>query len=80
MKRIVLLVFDDIIAYMEANQKLSLKVTKLFLREREINILLAFISKSYLKVPKTIRLDETQYFIMKILNKQELRQIASKFR
>ena len=38
---------------------------------------LVFISRSYFKVPKTIRLNATQYFITKILNKRKLQQIAS---
>ena len=49
----------------------------MFLRRRKLNILLVFISQSYLKVPKTIRLSTTHYFIMKIPNKRELQQIAS---
>ena len=39
-------------------------------------MLLVFISQSYFKVPETIRLDATHYFIMKIPNKRELQQIA----
>ena len=46
------IVFDDIIAEMEAIKKLSLIVTELFLRERKLNILFVFISQSYFKVPK----------------------------
>ena len=38
---------------------------------------LCFLSQSYLKVAKTIRLNGTHYFIMKIPNKRELQQIAS---
>ena len=52
-------------------------VTELFLRGRERNILVVFISKSYFKVPKTIRINRTQYFIMNISNKREFQQIAS---
>ena len=74
----MLIVFDDIIADMKSNKKLSPVVTELFLRRRKLNILLVFISQSYFKVPKTIRLNATQYFIMKIPNKRELQQIASK--
>ena len=69
--------FDDMIADMESNKKLSPKVTELFLRGRKLNISLVFISQSYFKVPKTIRLNATHYFIMKIPNKRELQQIAS---
>ena len=62
---------------MESNKKLSLIVTELFLRGRKLNISLVFISQSYFKVPKTIRLNATHYFIMKIPNKIDLQQIAS---
>ena len=76
-KRRVLIVFDDMIADIESNKKLSPIVTELFLRGRKINISLVFISQSYSKLPKTIRLNVTHYFIMKIPNKRELHQIAS---
>ena len=52
-------------------------VTELFLRGRKLNISLVFIKQSYCKVLKTIRLNITYYFIMKIPNKSELQQIAS---
>ena len=68
--------FDDMIADMESNKKLSLTVTELFLRGRKLNILLVFISQSYFKVPKTIRINARHYFIMKIPNKREFQQIA----
>ena len=76
-KRKVLTVFDDIIAYMEANKMLRPIVTELFLRGRKLNISLVFISQSYFKLPKTIRINATHYFIMKIPNKREIQQIAS---
>ena len=67
-KRRALIVFDDMIADMKCNKKLSPVVTELFLRERKFNISLVFISQSYFKVPKTLRLNA---------NKRELQQIAS---
>ena len=76
-KRRVLIVFDDMITDMESNKKLSPTVTELFLRGRKLNISIVFISQSYFKVPKTIRLNATHYFIVKIPNKRELQQIAS---
>ena len=76
-KRRVLIVFDDMIADMESNKKLSPTVSELFLRGRKLNILLVFISQFYFKVPKTIRLNATHYFIMKIPNRRERQQIAS---
>ena len=51
----------------------------MFLRGRKLTISLVFISQSYFKVPKTIRLNATHYFIMKIPNKRELQQIASNY-
>ena len=75
-KRRVLIAFDDIVVDMESNKKLSPIVTELFLRGRKINISVVFISQSYFKLPKTIRLNATHYFIMKIPNKKELQQIT----
>ena len=49
----------------------------MFLRGRKLNISLVFISQSYFKGPKTVRLNAAHYFIMKIPNKRELQQIAS---
>ena len=60
------------IADIEANNKLSPTVTELFLRGRKLNISLVFVSQSYFKVPKTLRLNATLYFTMKISNKREL--------
>ena len=59
----------DTITDREANQELSPILTELFLRARKLNISLVFISQFYFKVPKTIRLNATQYFIMKTPNK-----------
>ena len=69
-KRRVLILFDDMAADMESSKKLSPIVTELFLRGRKLNLLLVFISQSYFKGPKTIRLIATHYFIMKIANKR----------
>ena len=55
---------------MESNKKLSPIATELFLRGRNLNISLVFISQSYFKVPKTIRLNATHYVIMKIPNQK----------
>ena len=71
-KRGVLIVFDDMIADMESNKTLSPIVTELLLRGRKFNISFVFISQSYFKVPKTIRLNATHHFFMKIPNEIEL--------
>ena len=76
-KRRMVIVFDDMIADMKSKKKLSPIVTELFLRGKKLNISLVFILQSYFKVPKTIKLNATQYFFMEIPNKRELQHIAS---
>ena len=68
--------FDDMIADMINNKKLNLIVTELFIRGRKLNISLVFITQSYFKVPKDVRLNTTHFFIAKIPNKRELQKIA----
>ena len=75
-KRKILIVFDDTIADMINNKKLNPVVTELFIRGRKLNVSIVFITQSYFKVPKDIRLNSTHLFIMKIPNKRELQQIA----
>ena len=75
-KRKVLVVFDDMIADMINDKKLDSIVTELFIRGRKINISIVFITQSYFKVPKDVRLKSTHFFIMKIPNKRELEQIG----
>ena len=65
------------IADIDANKKISPIVTELALEGRKLSISLVFISQSYFKVPKTIRINATNLLIMKIPNKIELQQIAS---
>ena len=78
-KRKVLIVFDDIIAGMKANKKLSPRVTEFFLRERKLNILLVFISHYYLKVSKSMRLNSRHYFIIEIPKKRALTNSTKSF-
>ena len=77
-ERKTLIVFDDMIADMINNKKLNSILTDLFIRGRKLNISLVFITQSYFKVPKDVRLNSTHCFIMKIPNKRELQQIALK--
>ena len=51
-------------------------LTELFIRGRKLNISIVFITQSYFKVPKDVRLNTTHFFIAKIPNKRELQQIA----
>ena len=57
---------------METDKKSSPIVTELFLRGMKPNTFLVFISKFYFKVPQTLRLNATHYFIMKMHNRREL--------
>ena len=70
-----LIVFDDMIADIINNEKLNPVVTELFIRGKK-NISIVFITQSYFKVPKDVRVNSTHFFIMKIPNKRELQQIA----
>ena len=74
--RKILIAFDDMIANMINNKKLNSLVTKLFIRGTKLNISFVFITQSYFKVPKDVRLNTTQFFISKILNKRDLQQIV----
>ena len=61
----ILIVFDDMIAHMIQNKKLNSIVTELFIRGRQLNISLVFITQSYFKVPKDVRMNTTHFFCYK---------------
>ena len=58
------------------NKKLNPVVTESFISGRKFNISIVFITQSYFKVPKDVRINSTPFFIMKIPNKRELQHIA----
>ena len=58
----ILIVFDDMIQ----NKKLNSIVTELFIRGRKLNISLVFITQSYFKVPKDVRLNTTFFLSQKV--------------
>ena len=63
-------------------QKISIekqKITELFIKGIKVNIFLVFIKQSYFTVPEIVTLNSIHYFVMKILNKRELQQIAFNF-
>ena len=70
-KRKILIVFDDMIAYIMTNKKFQSIIKELFIRCRKINISLLFITQSYFSVPNS-----THYLIMRINNRKELQNIA----
>ena len=69
--------FHDTTRDMDSRKKINFVVTEIFLRGRKllVTMLVVFTSQSYFKVPKTITLNATRYFSMKIPNKKEQRQI-----
>ena len=64
------------IADIMSSKKFQAVVKELFVRCRKLNILLVFITQSYFSVPKDVRLNSTHYLVMKINNREELRNIA----
>ena len=71
----ILIVFDDMIADMIHNKKLNSIVTELFIRGRKLNISLVFITQSYFKVPKDVRLNTTHFFITKFQTKENFNKL-----
>ena len=69
-------VYKNIEDYNPIKKRKILIVFELFIRGRKLNISIVFITQSYFKVPKDVRLNSTYFFIMKIPNKRELQQIA----
>ena len=61
-KRKVLIVFNDMIADIIKNKKLNPIVTELFIRGTKLNISIVFITQSYFKVPKDVRLNSTLFY------------------
>ena len=72
----ITILFDDMIVDMHSNKKSNEIVTKLIIRSRKLSISLTFITQSSFKVLKDVRLNTTHFFIQKIPNKRELKQIA----
>ena len=48
----------------------------MFIKGRKSNTSIVFITQSYFKIPKDVRLNSTHFFIMKIPDKRELKQFA----
>ena len=74
-KRKILIVFDDIIADMINNKKLNPAVTELFIRGGKLNICIVFVTQSYFKVPKDVKLNSTHFFIMKFQIKESFNKL-----
>ena len=71
----ILIVFDDMIADMINNKKLNSTVTELFIRGRKLNISLVFITQSYSKIPKDVRLNTTSFLSQKFQTKDNFNKL-----
>ena len=74
--KIVLTVFDDVIADIEYNKNFKRIIKELFYRAGKTNVSIVFITQSYFKALKDARLNRTHYILMRIGNKKELKRIA----
>ena len=72
----ILIVFDDMIADIMSYKKFQALIKELFIRCRKLNVSLMFITQSYFSVPKDVRLNSTDYLIMKVSNKRKLKNTA----
>ena len=72
----VLIIFDDKIADIMRSEKFKAIVKEIFIGCRKLNISIVFITLSYFRTPKDVRLNSTHYILMKIGNKKELKSIA----
>ena len=74
-----MIAFDYMISDMLTNESVNPIVTALYIRGRKLNISLVFIIQvllSYFAITKNIRLNSTQYLILKIPSRRELHQTA----
>ena len=69
-RRIILIVFDDMIDDVMTIKKFQAIIKELFTRCRKFNLSLEFIAQSYFSIPREVRLNSTHYLIMKIHNKK----------
>ena len=63
------------IADIKRSEKFKGIVKERFIRCRKLNISIVFITQSYFRTPKDVRVNSTHYILMKIGNKKELKSI-----
>ena len=73
----MLIVFNDDIADMKSNKKSKSNSHLIFVKRKKTHYFAGFISQSYFKMPRTIRINTTHDFIMKTFNERQLQHIAS---
>ena len=75
-KKFLMIISDDMIADIMRNEKFKAIVKELFIRCRKLDISIVFITQSYFRSPKDVRLNNTHYILTKTNNKKELKSIA----
>ena len=75
-KRKILIIFDEMISHVMSDKKARQILKDLFIRCRQFNISLSFLTQSYFSVPKDVRLNCTHYILFKLNNKRELQNIV----
>ena len=71
----ILIVFDDMIVDMINNKKLNSIVSEFFIRGGKLHISLVFITQSYFKVPKYVRLNTIHFFIVNLRIKENFNKL-----
>ena len=69
------MVFNDMVTDMVSDKKLNSLVTEQFIRGSKRSILLVFITQSYFKVPKDVRVNSANFLLWKIQPKESLDQL-----
>ena len=64
------------IADMINKKKLKSIITELFIGGRKLNISPVFITQSYFKVPKDVRLNSTHFFIVETQIKEKFNKLC----
>ena len=71
----ILIAFDAMIVDLIDKKKLNSIVTELFIRSRKLNVSLVFITQSYFKVPKDVRLNSTHFLSCKFQIKENFNKL-----
>ena len=75
-ERKILIVFDDMIADMINNKKINSVLTELFIRGWKLNISLVFVTQSYFKFPKDVRLNSITFLLWKFETKENFNKLT----
>ena len=63
------------VAKMINNRELNPVVTEIFITGRKLNISIVFITQSFFKVPKEVRLSTTHFFLQKFQTKENFTKL-----